>query len=526
MDSARVTEAAEVLRLLDAPSLGPRSVLAMLGQHGSAAAACEALARRVGTLQQQEFVETTSLVEYERAVTATLALGGDFTLWCDETYPPLLDWDGRPPVLFFKGDISGMGMRSLALVGRVDPTDEGREAAARFAARCVSSGIEVISGLAKGIDGASHQGAIAAGGRTFAVLGHGLDYAYPKENAGLYKAIPENGALISQFRTGFGPQRWTFPARNEVMCTLASGTVIIEGKTGCGSLIQADFSFKHGRPVFLLSRNLEVADNAWAHGLVARGAHVVQRFEDVLAVLDAEKPAPPPPPPVQAGFRFDDMGDDVSDGDAHRALTVWDIDGVIADTRHATAVALAALATKHTGVSVPASEISVGGAPHKALERLGVANAYQVYQSGYDAAFAEARGEVRMFGGVVDLLRALKTDGVGIAAVTAQPKRRADLMLPPDVRGLFDAFYCYNDTRGRKEDGIRMAISALGSSTTETVYIGDTPDDLRAARRADVRGVGVLWGFSTHADLMGEPHEALATSPEHLSEVLASLRHA
>lgn len=418
---------------------------------------------------------------------------------------------------FFKGSLSKLHKRALALVGRVDPSVEGVAAATRFARKCVENGILVVSGLAKGIDAASHRGALLEPpGDTFAVVGHGLDYSYPRENVDLYEAIQSHGAVISQFRTGVGPQRWTFPARNEVMCTLALGTVIIEGKPGCGSLIQADFSFKHGRPVFVLGRNLKGSDSEWAAQLVKRGAHVIEHFDQVTAVVDgllakhltANQRSIITPVPL-----FDNRIENPTD-DAIAAL--FDLDGVILDTRGATAAALAAIATRHAGRSISADQVLLTGKPHDALARLGIKNAYQVYRAEYDTEFGRARGRISLFSAAVEGLRALRDKGVNLAAVTAQPRRRADIMLPEDVRTLFDVFLCYNDTLGKKDVGIGLALKALGVPPDRALFVGDQATDLEAARRTGVRGVGVLWGFSTEEELRRWPHDLLLAEPDEI----------
>ncbi|MGH9244909.1 MAG: DNA-processing protein DprA [Acidimicrobiales bacterium] len=494
-----------MLRLLDAPTMGPRRVQAAVAKFGTARGALEEL-QRSGSASMRTYLTTTHPDDdHVAAIERTLALGGDFVLWCDPQYPTnLRTWDGRPPILFYMGELQSLPSRSLALVGRVDPTEDGVSAATRLAGRCVEHGIAVISGLAKGIDAASHHGALATPtGRTFAVLGHGLDYRYPRENAELYDAIPERGALISQFRTGMRAQRWTFPARNEVMCTLALATVIVEGKTGCGSLIQADFSFKHGRPVLVLSRNLRDPDSEWARRLVHRGAHVVERFDDVLRLIDGHAEA------MQMSM-FGNPRSETTDGPADDPRSVlFDLDGVVVDTRAATATALARIAERHTGHIVDPVSVPVVGRPHDVLRSLGVRNAYDVYRSEYDDAFLAARGEVRVFPAVVECIRDLKARRIRLGAVTAQPKRRADIMLPPEVRELFDVVLCYNDTGGKKDVGIDLALSKLGVSVRRAVFVGDQPADLAAARAAGVRSIGVLWGFSTEDELRRWPSDLL-----------------
>ncbi|MGC4755641.1 DNA-processing protein DprA [Micromonospora trifolii] len=515
----RKTEAGEILLMLDAPGLGPRRVLDLLTRFGSPGNALEFLNSGAKTpARVREFLATAEPSHYEPSVNQTLRLGGDFKLWSDSDYPRNLSlWDGRPPILFYKGEIESLATRALALVGRVDPSEEGAAAATRFARKCVESNIAVVSGLAKGIDGASHRSALQPPpGKTYAVIAHGIDHAYPRENLDLYEQIPRHGAVISQFPTGVGPQRWMFPARNEVMCTLALGTVIIEGKPGCGSIIQAEFSFKHGRPVFLLSRNLRVGDTGWAEELVRRGAHVIERFDQVIRVVedtlgelwsskdgeDASQPA-----------LFDVKGAAASKPKA----ALFDIDGVVVDTRDASAAAIANIAARHTGANVQPSEVAVMKAPHQALADLGVPNSYEVYRSEYDRAFADACRNVRVFDEVVKAIREMKDRGINVAAITAQPARRAAASLPTDVRSLFEIVLSYNQTRGHKDEGIRTALKRFGVAPEAAVYIGDQPKDLEAARKAGVKGVGVLWGYCGHSELMKWPHDLLLTSPEELT---------
>jgi len=451
----------------------------------------------------------------------TREIGGDYVLWNDPNYPTnLMLWSGRPPVLFFKGDISSLDRRSLALVGRVDPTNEGRDAANRFARMCVAAGITVISGLAKGIDAASHKAALEiSSGTTYAVLGHGLDYSYPKENFDLYQRIPEKGALITQFRTGVGPQRWTFPARNEIMCTLALGTVIIEGKTGCGSIIQADFSFKHERPVFVLSRNLRGPDSLWAQKLVQRGAHVVEHFDQVIEIVDRTMTdlSPGKRQNSQTPTLFEaEQGHNPGTGTEPTPVALFDLDGVVIDSRAATSAALADLASEQLGRQISPDEVSPRGKPHEALAAIGVRNAYAVYRQGYDAALARHADQIKIFLPVVEALRRLREQGVRTGAVTAQPARRLRSILPQDIAELFDIVLAYNDTNGRKEIGITKALQRLGGTSKRCVYVGDQTADLEAARKAGVVGIAVLWGFTDESSLRRWAPDILVGKPEDL----------
>jgi DNA processing protein len=522
--SARDREAAEILALLDAPGLGPKRVLDALARWGNAEAASSHLANDPRADSLRSHFASLDLGHYETIISKTRALGGDIKLWSDKSYPAnLTKWAARPPVLFFKGNLDELTPRSLALVGRVDPTEAGIAAATRFARLCVENEINVISGLAKGIDGASHRGALLdPPGNTYAVIGHGLDFAYPSENSDLYAAIPEHGAIISQFATGVGPQRWTFPARNEAMCTLALGTVIIEAKEGCGSIIQADFSFKHGRPVFILSRNLKGDDAGWAYELVRRGAHVIERFEQVTEIVENTMGDLWDERPAQGTFF--DIGPgglilDDSDGDAmtEPRAALFDLDGVVVSTMTATRSALAELATTHLGRAVQPEAIPALESPYKVLKSLGVSSAWDVYKNEYDAVWEKHLPESVVYTEVVDLIERLVAEGWRVGAITGQNKARAERMLPSHVRGFFEVFY--TATRDKAE-GIRRALTSWSVPPTRAFYIGDQARDVDAARSAGVIGVAVLWGFSTSDELAVSRPDVVLAEPEDSSRLL------
>jgi DNA protecting protein DprA len=509
--------AAELAMLLAAPTIGPRRAMDLLARHGSARQAIAALRGSPSGEPLRRFLDQADLADYLHEIEHTLAVGAGYLLWTDADYPAnLRSWPGRPPILYVKGDLAGLGPQSLALVGRVDPSDDGRAAAARFAGACVAHDVTVISGLAKGIDAAAHRGALDAGGWTYAVVGHGLDFAYPPDNADLYAQIPTRGAVLSQFATGVGPQRWTFPMRNEVMCTLAMGTVIVEATDGCGSLIQADFSFKHSRPVFLLSRNLD-GNPGWATALVRRGAHVIRRFEEVLAVLDQAAPAADG---GQQTLELDTTLGDPADAPAPPAA-LFDLDGVVIDTRGATAAALAALASQALGREVTAEQAAkvVLRSPPKALAALGVADAYQVYRRGYDAQLVAALPKVVTVGPVVDAIRRLRAAGIPVGMVTSQARRRLARLLSPDLLALFDVVVAWDDVKARKPapDGILAAVARLGADRHRSVYVGDTADDLLAARKAEVVAVAVSWGFGDPEELRRWSPDTIVARPEQLA---------
>ncbi len=203
-----------------------------------------------------------------------------------EDYPLNLRfvWD-RPPFLFHRGELRLDDAYALAVVGTRGPTEAGRKRARRLSRLLTAEGVTVLSGLAAGIDGEAHRAALAAGGRTVAVLGHGLGRpVYPKENARLAEAIVERGALVSMFFPGTPPTRRTFPLRNVVTSGMGQGTVVVEASKTSGARLQARLAIEHGKRAFLLQSLLD--EYEWAREFAEReGAVVVSDVTDVLGYL-------------------------------------------------------------------------------------------------------------------------------------------------------------------------------------------------------------------------------------------------
>ena len=189
----------------------------------------------------------------------------------------------HPPVLFMRGTADERDATSVAVVGTRHPTERGIDQARQLATGLAASGVPVISGLAAGIDSAAHTAALAAGGRTVAVIGTGIDRAYPPQNAGLQEEIAAKGLLVSQFLPGSSPTRASFPMRNAVMSGYALATVVIEAADHSGSRMQARLALRHGRHVFLMRSLLE---HDWARDYAQRpGVTVVDTAGDVFGGL-------------------------------------------------------------------------------------------------------------------------------------------------------------------------------------------------------------------------------------------------
>ena len=206
----------------------------------------------------------------------------------DPAYPPLLTTTPDPPlVLYMKGALEPRDLNALAIVGSRKCSFYGREQAERFAALLAGAGFTVVSGGARGIDSAAHRGAIShPQGRTIAVLGSGVDVAYPPENDQLFEQIARRGAVVSEFPLGTPPNQQNFPRRNRVVSGMSRGVLVVEADEKSGALITARVACDdHDRPVFALPGRVDNPLSAGPHLLIRDGAVLVTKLEDVLEGL-------------------------------------------------------------------------------------------------------------------------------------------------------------------------------------------------------------------------------------------------
>ncbi|MCK9530291.1 MAG: DNA-processing protein DprA [Gammaproteobacteria bacterium] len=204
----------------------------------------------------------------------------------DPRYPPLLGaLPDAPPVLFVLGDPTALSAPQLAMVGSRNPTPTGAETAYAFARHLAGAGLVITSGLALGVDAASHKGALDAPGQTIAVAGTGLDRVYPARHKGLAHAIAAEGALVSEFPPGTPPLPHHFPRRNRIISGLSAGTLVVEAALGSGSLITARTAVEQGREVFAIPGSIHNPLARGCHRLIREGAKLVETAADVLEEL-------------------------------------------------------------------------------------------------------------------------------------------------------------------------------------------------------------------------------------------------
>jgi DNA processing protein len=202
-----------------------------------------------------------------------------------EGYPELLARiPDPPPVLYVRGTLIPDAI-AVAIIGSRNATVYGKENAFSIASDLAKSGVLVVSGLARGIDAAAHEGALAAGGMTLAVLGSGLHHIYPTQNRELARRIETAGALVTPFSMNTPPDGPNFPARNRIISGLCLGTAVIEAAERSGSLITARLAGEQGREVFALPGNVRSMKSSGTHRLLREGACLVEKAEDILNEL-------------------------------------------------------------------------------------------------------------------------------------------------------------------------------------------------------------------------------------------------
>ncbi|MFP4031101.1 MAG: DNA-processing protein DprA [Desulfococcaceae bacterium] len=241
----------------------------------------------------------------------------------DPAYPPALrEIPDPPPFLYVHGQLNPSD-RAVALVGSRHPSPYGLRTARSLAAALSRHDVTVVSGMARGIDTAAHQGTLDAGGRTVAVLGSGLDKPYPPESRPLLDRIAASGAVVSEFALQAGPEAHHFPIRNRVISGLSLGTVVVEAAVRSGALITARLAAEQGREVFAVPGPIHSGRSAGAHRLLKDGARLVEGVDDILEELSAhleatssnpkrsvEPVSPPPDLDPDAARLFLALGED------------------------------------------------------------------------------------------------------------------------------------------------------------------------------------------------------------------------
>lgn len=293
------------LRLLQTPGLGAQRIGKLLAAFGSAEAACAAPRSALRSLGLSEPMLESIQRPDQAAIAATLRWAeqpqASILTLADARYPSRLsEISSAPPVLFVRGDPALLQEPQLAIVGSRNPTPGGAQTTRAFASHLAGLGLVITSGMALGVDAAAHLGALEAG-RTIAVLGTGPDRVYPAAHRELARRIAAEGALVSEFPPGVGPQASHFPRRNRTISGLSLGTLVTEAAPRSGSLITARYAAEQGREVFAIPGSIHNPLARGCHQLIREGAKLIDSVDQLLEELAPQlKPylAPTAAPPT------------------------------------------------------------------------------------------------------------------------------------------------------------------------------------------------------------------------------------
>lgn len=288
MSAPSETELRDWLALNHAPGVGAIGFRQLLEQAGSPSALFAAPEQFKGLSDKlRRYLKSPDWAAVETELAWAEGEQCHLLTLADPRYPPLLaEIDDPPPVLFVRGSADVLSHPQLAMVGSRNPSPLGRETAEAFARHLAGAGLGICSGLALGIDAASHEGCLAGGGQTVAVTGTGLDRVYPARHRELAHAIVEQGgALISEFSPGVPPLPGNFPKRNRIISGLSLGTLVVEAALRSGSLITARTALEQGREVFAIPGSIHNPLARGCHRLIRDGAKLVETADDVLEEL-------------------------------------------------------------------------------------------------------------------------------------------------------------------------------------------------------------------------------------------------
>ncbi len=294
-------EALVALNLIE--HVGPVRVRQLLECFGEAPAILKASRQQllrvhgIGEETAQAIASWEKTIDLDGELKRITDFGCRILTQADEDYPELLRQIYDPPiVLYVSGQLTSKDKNAVAMVGSRQTTHYGLEAARKLAYQLAYVGVTVVSGAARGIDTASHQGALSAKGRTVAVLGTGINIIFPPENRELFERIAANGAVITQFPFNRQADKQSFPIRNRIVAGMTLGTVVVEANLTSGALITAHFATEYGRQIFAVPGRIDSPRSKGCHDLIKQGAKLCEGAEDILSEFEYLFPASNRPP--------------------------------------------------------------------------------------------------------------------------------------------------------------------------------------------------------------------------------------
>lgn len=289
------------------PDMGPRTIKKLLTQSGDIEQLFKTPKKDLQewslTERQIQAIQNPNWVSVEKTLRWAEADNHHLLLLSDESYPPLLREISDPPyVLFVAGHHEVLLTPQIAMVGSRNASPMGLENATEFAHYLAQSGFTITSGMALGVDGASHRGALNAKGITIGVAGTGLAHVYPRSHRGLMQEmLKANGAIVSEFPLESPPLAYHFPRRNRIISGLSLGVLVVEAALKSGSLITVKFALEQGREVFAIPGSIHHSQAKGCHYLIRQGAKLVEEAKDIVEELGGffEVPTQSAPKPQQ-----------------------------------------------------------------------------------------------------------------------------------------------------------------------------------------------------------------------------------
>jgi len=279
------------------PAMGPVRIARLVEAIGSACGACEAREATLAAVpgigpRIAAQIAGRRVADVDEELLRAHRAGARVVTWLDADYPVRLrELRDAPPVLYVRGALRPSGP-AVAVVGTRRPSAYGRDVARSLGEVLGRAGVVVISGLARGIDGAAHAGALRPGGCTVGVLGCGVDIAYPREHRTLMEAMMKRGGVVSEAPMGVRPRRQRFPLRNRLISGLAQAVVVVEGGVDSGSLITARHARSQARPVYAVPGSVFAPGSRGPHRLLASGAEILIDPGELLRRLGVPQPSP------------------------------------------------------------------------------------------------------------------------------------------------------------------------------------------------------------------------------------------
>jgi DNA processing protein len=320
------------LTLNQTPGLGNAGVCQLLVKFGSPEAIFCASIRQLREVVDDEIAQKISKGVDIDAISPTLDWlkkdNAHLVTFADNTYPKqLLEISNPPAVLYAIGNLRWLNHPSIAMVGSRSATPQGEKNAEEFAMSLCDQGLCVVSGMALGIDGAAHRGALKVNGATIAVVGTGLDIVYPAKHRDLAHKIAERGLIVSEFPLGTPSKAQNFPRRNRIISGLSLGCLVVEANIDSGSLITARLSAEQGREVFAIPGSIHSPVTKGCHQLIKQGAKLVENTQDILAELKNMLPSVSP-----HGLSSDLCSEEMTSSETNTVLDLMGFDPINFET--------------------------------------------------------------------------------------------------------------------------------------------------------------------------------------------------